>query len=169
MCRRQGLIGLFLGWYHDPLRIFGSSLRMSSTRYHSSSFTHSLSAKNKDSGECKRMQIQNRISVIRTSTKIIKSSNFQASNKSQVWQQLHQQFIISFSLRFLGRLSVSCGLLLAGLLFLGAVLESLLPLLLEVLPPLGLLLSLLGLLLLGQLFPFLLFILLLDKINQINV
>ena len=55
----------------------------------------------------------------------------------------------SSSLRLLGRVPISCGLLLAALFLLGAVLESLLPLLLEVLPPLGLLLSLLRLLLLS--------------------
>merc|ERR1719443_317592 len=73
-------------------------------------------------------------------------------------QKLHQQYIrksldpISSSLGFLGRVPVSCGFLLTDLL-LGVVLEPLLSLLLKVLPPLGLLLGLLDLLLLGQLSP----------------
>ena len=149
MCRRQGLIGLFLGWYHDPLRIFGSSLRMSSTRYHSSSFTHSLSAKNKDSGECKRMQIQNRISE-----QVQKLSNHPIF-RPQISHKFGSSCINNWSLdhsfsslRLLGRLPISCGIL-AALLLLDAVLESLLSLLLEILPPLGLLFSLLRFLFLG--------------------
>merc|ERR1719443_1538185 len=73
-------------------------------------------------------------------------------------QKLHQQYIrksldhISSSLGFLGRVPVSCGFLLTAHL-LGVVLEPLLPFLLKVLPPLGLLLGPLDLLLLGQLSP----------------